>query len=346
MPRNILGEKLERKILDSIKFMKKRIVYMDGNDNRIIEGIKTFRTFNDSEIILIGNKNEIFEKIKEVEINNINNIDIVDPINARNRDEYKKILVDIFKGKGICFEEQEAENMVKNPAYYSALMVKNKDADCGIGGSSISSALVMKALIHVIGTGKEKKYVNGAMLEIVPNCEDGLNDTYILADVAVIPNPDVKQLLDITLLTSETAISLFKEEPKIAMLSYSTKGSARGKSIEKILEVIEKVKKINPNIKIDGELQFDAAIIPEVAKIKAPDSEIAGKANVLIFPNLDAANICCKAIQRLAKARAYGSIIQGLDVPFNDLSRGCSVEDVVILTAITLLQLESKVTSR
>lgn len=346
MLKNILGGKFERKILNSIKYVKKRIVYMDGNDNRIIEGIKIFQSFNDSELILVGNKNEIFKKIKEVEINNIDNIDIIDPINAKNRDAYKKILVDNFREKEISFEEQEVENMVKSSTYFSALMVKNKDADCGIGGSSISSGLVIKALIRVIGKGKEGRYLNGAMLEIVPDCKNGLNKMYLLADVAVIPDPDKKQLLDIVLLTYETAISLFEEEPKIAMLSYSTKGSSKGKSIEKILEAVEKVKRINPDMNIDGELQFDAAIIPEVAKVKAPGSKIAGKANVLIFPNLDAANICCKAIQRLAKARAYGSIIQGLDIPFNDLSRGCSAEDVAILTAITLLQLENKTASR
>ena len=176
------------------------------------------------------------------------------------------------------------------------------------------------------------------MLEIVPKCKYGLKGMFILADVAVNPDPNKKQLEEIILLTHEKSVLLFNEEPNIAILYYSTKGSAQSRSRERIAEVIKMVRKIKPDIHIDGELQFDAAIIPKVAKIKAPDSEIAGKANVLIFPNLASANICCKAIERLAGASAYGSINQGLLKPYNDLSRGCSANDILIMSAITILQ--------
>ena len=228
--------------------------------------------------------------------------------------------------------------MASDPLYYGALMIKIEDADCGIGGAAYSSSDFLSAAIRIIGKRKDLSVVSGAMVEILPNFQNDFEGQFILADVAVVPDPDEQQLTDIILATDETATLLFGKRPNIAILYYSTVGSTHSRSRERIIDVIRMVKERRPDIKLDGELQLDAAIVPEVAKIKAPESEIAGKANALIFPNLPSANICCKAIERFAKASAYGSINQGLLKPYNDLSRGCSPRDVLVMSAITILQ--------
>ena len=232
-----------------------------------------------------------------------------------------------------------AKEILSNPLYYGALMVKIGDADCGIGGASYSSSEFLRAAIKIIGKREDLSVVSGAMVEIIPNFQKSNNEgQFILADVAVVPDPDEEQLTDIILATDETATLLFGRRPNIAILYYSTKGSTYSRSMERIADVIRMVKGKRPDIKLDGELQLDAAVDPEVAKIKAPESKVAGKANALIFPNLPSANICCKAIERFAGANAYGSINQGLLKPFNDLSRGCSSKDMLVMSAITILQ--------
>ena len=267
---------------------------------------------------------------------NNDNLEIIDP----GRSSYFKSYLEYFMElrKKDKMDRETAEEMLRDSAYFGALLIRIGDADCGIGGAAYSSSEFMKAAIKIIGTKDGIKSVSGSMLEIVPRCKYGPNGMFLLADVAVIPDPDEEQLTDVIVSTHDTAIQLFKEEPKIAILYYSTKGSAESRSRHRIAEVIRMVKERRPEINVDGELQFDAAIVPEVAKIKAPDSEIAGKANVLIFPNLASANICCKAIERLAGASAYGSINQGLMKPYNDLSRGCSSNDILVMSAITVLQ--------
>ena len=219
-------------------------------------------------------------------------------------------------------------------------MLKTGDADCGVSGSLSSTEAMMRPLIQIIGTGKEKRYLSAAVIQIFPDSPYGLNGQFLFADIAVIPFPDEKQMIDIVLSSYETAKALFSCVPKVAMLSYSTKGSAKSEEIDKINRVIEKVKKINPEIKIDGELQFDAAVIPEVAKIKFGGSEVAGHANVLIFPNLDSSNICIKAVHRFARSYYYGTIIQGSPIPFNDLSRGCAPIEITTMSFISLMQLK------
>jgi phosphate acetyltransferase len=200
----------------------------------------------------------------------------------------------------------------------------------------------MKPLIQVIGTGTPKRFLSGAVMLKVPDCPYGLDGKFIFSDVAVIPEPNEDQLTDIVLFTYKTAKAFYDGEPRIAMLSYSTKGSADSEKIEIIRRVVEKVKKSNTKIKVDGELQFDAAVIPEVAKSKGGNSEVAGQANVLVFPNLDSSNICLKAINRLAKTKYYGTIIQGAPIPFNDLSRGSPPVEIVKLSFLTLMQLQGK----
>lgn len=336
----IITNEFEKYIVSEIKDFNRSIVYPDGEDIRLTQAIKMFQDFNKSKTILIGREDIILKNIKESEIKDTNTIEIIEPSKSPKLDEYRNLLLDIFKDKGKELTEQEAENISKQNNYFAALMIKSKDAHCGISGSFSSTEAMMKPLIQIIQAGHKKRYLNGAVIEIIPNCPYGLNGQFLLADIAVIPDPNEEQMLDIVLSSYETAKAYFKGEPKIAMLSYSTKGSAQSEKISQINRVIEKVKGIIPQIKIDGELQFDAAIFPDVAQKKCPNSEVAGKANVLIFPELNSANMVLKVIHRLANAGYYGTTIQGAAVPFNDVSRGCFPIDLVWISGMTLMQLK------
>lgn len=341
MPENYITNKFEEYIVSAVSGYERTIVYPDGEDIRLTQALKIFQNFNKSNTILLGTKDIILKNIKESGIKSQETIDVIDPALSVDFDKYKKILMDIFKNKGKELTEETAESMVKQNNYYAALLVKAEDAHCGISGSLSSTEAMMKPLIQVIQAGHKKRYLNGAVIEIIPKCPYGLNGQFLLADIAVIPDPDEDQMLDIVLLSYETARALFDGEPKIAMLSYSTKGSAQSEKINQINKIIQKVKNINPDIKIDGELQLDAALFPDVAKSKCPGSEIAGQANVLIFPELNSANMVLKTIHRLAGANYYGTTIQGAAIPFNDLSRGCFPIDIVWLSAMTLMQRKS-----
>ena len=332
----------EKYIVDSIKGYERNIVYPDGDDLRLAQALKIFKNFNSSKTILIGKENIITANIKESGITDTDTIEIIEPSKSRKFNNYKSLLIDIFKSRQKEITEPQAEEMVRNPNYFAALMVRAGDAHCGISGSISSTEAMMRPLIQVIQVGPEKRYLSGAVLEIVPNCPYGLNGQFLLADVGIIPDPNEEQLLDIALLSYETAQAYLKGEPKIAMLSYSTKGSAESQKIDQIKRVVERVRKINPQIKIDGELQFDAAVFPDVAEKKSPGSEVAGYANVLIFPELNSANITLKAIHRLANAGYYGTTIQGAAIPFNDTSRGCFPIDLVWISGMTLMQLKRR----
>ncbi|MCL5071792.1 MAG: phosphate acyltransferase [Actinobacteria bacterium] len=318
---NVITNDFEEHIINSIQGYERTIVYPDGEDIRLVQAIKIFKHFNNSNTILLGNENIIAKNIKESGMTNTDAIEIIEPSKSAKFDGYKNLLIDIFKNKQKELTEFQANEMVRNNNYFAALMAKSGDAHCGISGSLSSTEAMMRPLIQIIQSGHKKRFLNGAATVIIPDCPYGLNGQLLLADVAVIPEPNEEQMFDITLFSYETAKALFSGEPKIAMLSYSTKGSAESGRIDQIRRVVEEVKKINPDIKIDGELQFDAALFPDVAKKKCPDSEVAGYANVLIFPELNSANITLKAIHRLAKAGYYGSIIQGAAIPFNDTRR-------------------------
>ena len=325
----------EEKIFDRVKRLKKKIVFVDWLDERLYEGLEEFKKLG-QDIIIIGDDAEVSRKLKKHNLLKIDELEVIDPKNSKKLNLYSKYLIDLRKKDKL--DLKAAKKMLSNPLYYGALMIKIGDADCGIGGASYSSSDFLSAAIKIIGKRKDLSVVSGAMVEILPNFQDGSEGQFILADVAIVPDPDEEQLTDIILATDETATLLFEKRPNIAILYYSTKGSTYSRSMERIADVVERVKKRRPDIKLEGELQLDAAIVPEVAKIKAPGSKIAGKANALIFPNLPSANICCKAIERFAKANAYGSINQGLLKPYNDLSRGCSSRDVLVMSAITILQ--------
>jgi phosphate acetyltransferase len=325
----------EEKIFDRVKKIKKKIVFVDWLDERLYEGLEEFKKL-DQNIIIIGNIAEVREKLKKHNLHKYSELEVIDPKNSKKLNLYSEYLIDLRKKDKL--DLKAAKKMLLSPLYYGALMIKIGDADCGIGGASYSSSEFLSAAIKIIGKRKDLSVVSGAMVEILPNFHNGSEGQFILADVAIVPDPDEEELTDIILATDETATLLFEKRPNIAILYYSTKGSTYSRSMERIADVIGRVRKRRPDIKLEGELQLDAAIVPEVAKIKAPESKIAGKANALIFPNLPSANICCKAIERFAKANAYGSINQGLLKPYNDLSRGCSSRDVSVMSAITVLQ--------
>lgn len=346
MSEKYITNEFEEYIVNSINGFERNIVYPDGEDIRIAQALKILNKFNKSTAILLGKKDVISKNLKEAGIDNLNNIDIVDPSDSCDFEKYKNILSDIFKNKGKILTEEELDKLTRENNYYGTLLIKNGDAHCGVSGSISSTETMMKPLINVIQAGQKKKYLSGAVIEIVPDCPYGLNGQFLFADVALMADPNEEQMIDTVLSSYQTASALFNGEPKIAMLSYSTKGSAKSEKINTINNVIAKIRKINPSIKIDGEMQIDAAIFPDVAKSKCPDSEIAGQANVLIFPELNSANMVIKAVNRLANASYYGTTIQGAYIPFNDVSRGCFPIDLVWISGMTLMQrknLEEKI---
>jgi len=327
-------------IIERSKNVEKTIAFSDGNDIRLSYALKYFSQINRSRYILIGNEKTISENIKKAGIKDNTNISIIDPQNSRRRGEIKEIIAGSFKNRNKKIENDLLEFNSLNNSYWASILIKLKEADCAVGGSISSTAEVLRAVLNILGVLPGKKYLCGAAFFEVPDCTFGLDGAFCLTDPAIIPEPSEDQLYDMAVSGFDTARSVFSGEPVVAMLSYSTMGSADGEEIEKIRKVVERVKIQRPEIKIDGEIQFDAAIVPEVAKIKVPGSTSAGHANVLVFPNLNAANIGYKIIQRLAKAEVCGTIIQGSARPFNDLSRGCFAKDIITLIAMTLLQTE------
>ncbi len=325
-------------IIERTENVEKNIAFSDGEDIRLIRALDHFMKVNKSKFILIGNENVIYNNLKEVGIKNIDNIEVQDPKKSKKIDLIKQVIKDSYKNRNKDLSIEQLTAYSNNHSYWAAVLLKIKEVDCAVGGSISTTAELIRAVINVLGLLPNKKYLSGAAFVEVPNCNYGLNGSFCLSDPAIIPNPSEEQLYDMTLSSYNTAKSVFSKEPVIAMLSYSTKGSADGESVEKIRRVVNKIRDNNPEIKIDGELQFDAAIVPDVAKIKVPDSRVAGNANVLIFPELNSANIGYKIIQRLAKAEVCGTIVQGAARPFNDLSRGCLEKDIITLTAMTILQ--------
>ena len=270
---------------------------------------------------------------KEMELSKV---DIVDPELSPKVQEYASLLYELRKKKGMTMEK--AVELVKTPIWYGTLMVKNKDVDGMVAGAATATGDVLRPALQVVKMAPGIGVVSSAFMMIVPNCEFGYNGHILFADCAINPNPDTKQLAEIAVSTAKTWKDLMESEPKVAMLSFSTKGSAQNEMVDKVVEATKILKQQAPHLLADGELQADAALVPKVASSKAPGSLIAGQANILVFPDLNAGNIGYKLVQRLAKAEAIGPICQGLAAPINDLSRGCSVEDIVNVVAITCLQ--------
>ncbi len=321
--------------------IERKIVFSDGNDIRLMKALDYFKDYNKSSFILIGNESQITEKLNEVGLKDKARFGIFDPVSSDRNTEYGNIIRSAFKKRGKEITDQQINQLLLNNSYIAAIKLKNNEADCAVGGSISSTGDLMKAVINVLGLVKGKKFLSSSAYVEVPDCEYGIKGKFFIADPGIIPKPTEEQLLDITLSTYDTAKAFFGDKTVVALLSYSTMGSAKSEEIDMIKRVAQTAKKMKPEMTIDGEMQFDAAVVPDVCARKAPNCQVKGKANVLIFPDLNAANIAFKIIQRLAKASVCGPIVQGAAKPFNDLSRGCTVEEIIALTAMALIQRKS-----
>lgn len=318
----------------------KTIVLPEANDIRVLKATEQVTEQGYANIILVGNKREIEEKAKENKID-ISKAKIVEPSNSDKYEEYANLLYELRKNKGMTIEK--AQELTKDPVYYGMLMLKdeNSNADGLVSGAAHSTSDTLRPALQILKTAPGTKLVSAFFIMEVPNCEYGVNGTFIFGDSGLNENPDDEQLSEIAISSSKSFKDLVGKEPKVAMLSYSTYGSAKSELTEKVISATKKVKEKEPNLLVDGELQLDAAIVPEIANMKAPGSSIKGEANVLIFPDLNAGNIGYKLVQRLAKAEAYGPLCQGIARPVNDLSRGCSSEDIAGVVAITAVQAQN-----
>ena len=328
--------------MNFIEEMKKRaktaiktIVLPEAEDLRVLEAGSKVEKEGFAKIILIGNIEKTKELAKENNID-ITNIKIIDPETSEKYEEYTKAFYELRKAKGIT--EDDAKKIIKNPVYFGMMMVKKEDADGLVSGATHSTSDTLRPALQILKTAPGTKLVSAFFLMNVPNCEYGENGIFVFADSGLNENPDSDKLAEIAASSAKSFEQLVGKEAKVGMLSYSTYGSAKSELTEKVIEATKLLKERYPEIKADGELQLDAAIIPEIAKSKAPGSEVAGQCNTLVFPNLDAGNIGYKLVQRLAKAEAYGPLCQGIAKPVNDLSRGCSSDDIVGVIAITAVQ--------
>ncbi len=328
---------LIEQIVARAKSNKQRIVLPESLEERTITAADRALADGLAEIILIGNKEEILAYAEKLGLRNIGKATIIDPATSEKTAEYAKLLYELRKNKGMTPEQ--AAKTVLDPLYFGCLIIKSGDADGQISGALSTTGETLRPALQIIKCSPGITCVSGAMLMLTQAPEYGENGVLVIGDVAVTPAPDAGQLAQIAVCTARTAKSVAGfADPRVAMLSFSTKGSAKHEVVDKVVEATALAKELDPSLKIDGELQADAALVPSVGKKKAPGSEIAGSANVLVFPNLEVGNIAYKLIQRLGHAEAIGPILQGIAKPVNDLSRGCSVEDVYNLIAITACQ--------
>ena len=328
---------LIEQIVARAKSNKQRIVLPESLEERTITAADRALADGLAEIILIGNKEEILAYAEKLGLRNIGKATIIDPATSEKTAEYAKLLYELRKNKGMTPEQ--AAKTVLDPLYFGCLIIKSGDADGQISGALSTTGETLRPALQIIKCSPGITCVSGAMLMLTQAPEYGENGVLVIGDVAVTPAPDAGQLAQIAVCTARTAKSVAGfADPRVAMLSFSTKGSAKHEVVDKVVEATALAKELDPALKIDGELQADAALVPSVGKKKAPGSEIAGSANVLVFPNLEVGNIAYKLIQRLGHAEAIGPILQGIAKPVNDPSRGCSVEDVYNLIAITACQ--------
>ena len=323
-------------IVERAKSNKQRIVLPEGTEERTLKAANQVLTDGVADLILLGNPSEIMDLAREWGLGNISRATIIDPENHPKQEEYAQLLCQLRQKKGMTIEE--ARKLVRNPLYLGCLIIKAGDADGQLAGARNTTGDVLRPALQIIKTEPGITCVSGAMLMLTHAPECGDNGVIVMGDVAVTPVPDAGQLAQIAVCTARTAKAVAGIDPRVAMLSFSTKGSAKHEVVDKVVEALKLARELDPEMKIDGEMQADAALIPRVGQSKAPGSEIAGRANVLVVPCLEVGNISYKLVERLGHATAIGPILQGIARPVNDLSRGCSVDDVYKMIAITANQ--------
>ena len=327
---------LVEQLITRAKANRQRIVLPEGTEERTLKAANQILTDEVADLILIGNPAEIAEKAMQWGLGNISKATIINPENHPRQEEYAQLLFQLRQKKGMTIEQ--ARELVKNPLYLGCLIIKNGDADGQLAGARNTTGDVLRPALQIIKTSPGITCVSGAMLLLTHAPECGDNGVLVMGDVAVTPVPDANQLAQIAVCTARTAQAVAGITPRVAMLSFSTKGSAKHEVVDKVVEAFNIAKEMDPSLLIDGELQADAALVPSVGQSQSPGSPIAGKANVLVVPSLEVGNIGYKLVQRLGHATAVGPILQGIARPVNDLSRGCSIEDVYMMVAITANQ--------
>ena len=322
-------------IKQKAKEHKKTIILPEGNDIRTLKAASIALKEDYANIIILGNKAQIIDMANTENID-ISNAVIINPIESEKYESYVQKFYELRKSKGITIES--AKEIIKDEVYFGMMMVKQGDGDGLVSGACHSTSDTLRPALQILKTAPGTKLVSAFFVMVVPDCEYGENGTFIFSDSGLNEYPDADSLSEIAISSAKSFEQLVGAEPKVAMLSYSTYGSAHSPLTDKVVEATRILKEKAPNLICDGELQLDAAIIPEIAASKAPGSPVQGNANTLIFPDLDAGNIGYKLVQRLAKAEAYGPLCQGIAKPVNDLSRGCSAEDIAGVIAITAVQ--------
>jgi phosphate acetyltransferase len=323
-------------IIARAKANKQRIVLPEGTEKRTLQAADKLICDGVADIILLGNPDEITTLAEELKLQHIEKATIIDPQNHSKKNIYADLLYDLRKKKGMTLEQ--AEKLIEDPLYLGCVMIKNGDADGEIAGARNTTGDVLRPALQIIKTSPGVNVVSGAFIMFTNTPQYGENGIFVFADCAVIPDPTAEDLASIAIASAQTARDIVGIEPRVAMLSFSTKGSAQHERVDKVIEATRIAKEWDPSLQIDGELQADAALVPSVADQKSHGSTVAGKANILVFPSLEAGNIGYKLVQRLGNAEAVGPILQGMAAPVNDLSRGCSVEDIYKMVAIAANQ--------
>lgn len=331
---------LMQSIKDRAKTLGQRIVLPEGIEERTIQAADSIIQQGLAQIILLGGPDEIKRLAQKHSLRHIDKATVIDPKNNQKKDQYVELMVELRKHKGLTPEK--AVELLEDPLYLGAVMIKAGDADGEVAGAMNATGDVLRPAFQFVKTLPGISVVSGAFIMILDDKQFGDEGIMVFADCAVHPDPTDKELAEIAVASAKTAQAIAGLDPRVAMLSFSTKGSAQHELVDKVVNATKIAKEMAPGLKIDGEMQADAAIIESVGKKKAPDSDIAGKANVLVFPDLQSGNIGYKLVQRMAGAQAVGPVLQGMAAPINDLSRGCSVSDIVNLVAITATQAEKK----